>query len=135
MGVIEIGKPKLLSDIFSLTAEIPFLYWQVFIHRGKWNPLIYLNVLNKKETTETTSSASFLDVYLTFYTNDQLSPILYDNREDFSIFHDSKIAITSSLGVFYFTTHEFADSIQTFSNWHTKQWQTNLTHHRDNQNP
>jgi len=37
-----------------------------------------------KETTETTSSASFFDIYFKFDTNCQLSTRLYDKRGDFS---------------------------------------------------
>ena len=37
-----------------------------------------------KETTETPGSASFLDIYLKFETNGQLSTWLYDKREDFN---------------------------------------------------
>ena len=38
--------------------------------------------LEIKETTETASCVSFLDIYLNFYTNDQHSTRLYDNRNE-----------------------------------------------------
>ena len=41
-------------------------------------PLIYKKELEIKETTETVSSASFLNIYLNLDTNDQLSTRLYE---------------------------------------------------------
>jgi hypothetical protein len=45
-------------------------------------PLIYPSELEVKETTETASSASFLDLYL---DSGQLSTKIYDKRDDNSI--------------------------------------------------
>jgi hypothetical protein len=47
-------------------------------------PLIYPPELEVKETTDTASSASFLDLYLEFDDNGQLSTKIYDKRDDFN---------------------------------------------------
>ena len=46
-------------------------------------PLIYPLELEVKETTDTASSASFLDLYLEFDDSGQLSTKIYDKRDDF----------------------------------------------------
>jgi hypothetical protein len=46
--------------------------------------LIYPPELEAKETTETASSASFLDLYLEFDDSGQLSTKIYDKRDDFN---------------------------------------------------
>ena len=46
-------------------------------------PLIYPPELEVKETTDTASSASFLDLYLEFDDSGQLSTKIYDKRDDF----------------------------------------------------
>jgi hypothetical protein len=47
-------------------------------------PLIYPPELEVKETTDTASSASFLDLCLGFDDSDQLSTKIYDKRDDFN---------------------------------------------------
>ena len=47
-------------------------------------PLIYPPELEVKETTDTASSASFLDLYLEFDDSGQLSTKIYDKRDDFT---------------------------------------------------
>ena len=47
-------------------------------------PLIYPPELEVKETTDTASSASFLDLYLEFDDRGQLSTKIYDKRDDFN---------------------------------------------------
>ena len=47
-------------------------------------PLIYLPELEVKETTDTTSSASFLDLYLEFDDSGKISTNIYDKRDDFN---------------------------------------------------
>ena len=47
-------------------------------------PLIYPPELEVKETTDTASSASFLDLYLEFDDIGQRSTKIYDKREDFN---------------------------------------------------
>jgi hypothetical protein len=46
--------------------------------------LIYPPELEVKETTDTASSASFLDLYLEFDDSDQISTKIYDKRDDFN---------------------------------------------------
>jgi hypothetical protein len=48
--------------------------------------LIYPPELEVKETTDTASSASFLDIYLEFDDSGQLSTKIYDKRDDFNTF-------------------------------------------------
>ena len=47
-------------------------------------PLIYPPELEAKETTDTASSATFLDLYLEFNESGQLSTKIYDKRDDFN---------------------------------------------------
>ena len=47
-------------------------------------PLIYPPELEVKETIDTASSASFLDLYLEFDDSGQLSSKIYDKRDDFN---------------------------------------------------
>ena len=47
-------------------------------------PFIYPPELEVKETTDTASSASFLDIYLEFDDSGQLSTKMYDKRDDFN---------------------------------------------------
>ena len=47
-------------------------------------PLIYPPELEMKETTDTASPASFLDLYLEFYDSGQFSTKIYDKRDDFN---------------------------------------------------
>jgi hypothetical protein len=46
--------------------------------------LIYPPEPEVKETTDTVSSASFLDLYLEFDDSGQLSTKIYDKRDDFN---------------------------------------------------
>ena len=48
-------------------------------------PLIYPPELEVKETTDTASSASFLDLYLELDHSGQLSTKIYDKRDDFNL--------------------------------------------------
>jgi hypothetical protein len=49
-------------------------------------PLIYPPELEVKETTDTASSASFLDLCLEFDDSGQLSTKIYDKRADFNFY-------------------------------------------------
>ena len=51
---------------------------------AKFLPLIYPPELEVNETTYTTSSASFLDLYLAFDDSGQLNTKIYDKRDDFN---------------------------------------------------
>ena len=68
--------------------------------------MIYPPELEIKETTDTASSASFLDLYLEFDTNGQLSTRIYDKRDDFKFeiinfpHMDSNIPSSPAYGVY-----------------------------------
>ena len=55
--------------------------WNTF---SDWIPLIYPPELEIKETTDTASSASFLDLYLQFVIHSHLSTRIYEKRDDFN---------------------------------------------------
>jgi hypothetical protein len=57
--------------------------------------LIYPPELEVKETTDTASSASFLDLYLEFDDSGQLSTKIYDKWDDFNF--------STSLSLYMFT--------------------------------
>ena len=73
-------------------------------HFSDWLPLVYPPELEIKETTDTASSASFLDLYLEFDTNGQLITRNYDKRDDFKFeiinFPHMDSNIPSSLFIF-----------------------------------
>jgi hypothetical protein len=62
--------------------------------------LIYPPELEIKETTDTASSASFLDLYLEFDDTDQLSTNIYDKRDDFNFIVFTKDAYSIDLSLF-----------------------------------
>jgi hypothetical protein len=75
-------------------------------------PLIYPPEREVKETTDTASSASFLDLLLEFDDSGQLSTNIYDKRDDFNVKNiftshiDKKISLTfflTSLSLYIFT--------------------------------
>ena len=99
----------LLADLFLYSYESEFLQYLVkdkkiheaisfnFTYRyidavlsinnprfAEFLPLIYPPELEVKETTDTASSASLLDLYLEFDYSDQLSTKIYDKRADFN---------------------------------------------------
>ena len=99
----------LLADLFLYSNESEFLQNLVkdkkihearafnFIYRyiddvlsinnprfAEFLPLIYPPELEIKETTDTSSSASFLDLYLEFDDSGQLSTKMFDKRDDFN---------------------------------------------------
>ena len=68
--------------LFLIALKIPS-----FINNSRFAeflPLIYPPELEVKETTDTASSASFLDLYLEFDDSGQLSTKIYDKRDDFN---------------------------------------------------
>ena len=74
-------------------------------HFTNWIPLIYPQTIEIKETTETASFSSFLDIYLTFDTNGELSYCDYDKRNfNFAIVNfprlDSNIPTAPANGVY-----------------------------------
>ena len=77
-------------------------------------PLIYPPELEAKETTDTASSASFLDLYLEFHDSSQLSTKIYDKRDDFNfkIINFPKIRLIRSLKKFIF---RYQDLVEIYS--------------------
>jgi hypothetical protein len=70
-----------------VVREFNFTYRFLSInnHRfAEFLPLIYPPELVIKETTDTASSASLLDLYLEFDDSGQLSSKMYDKRDDFN---------------------------------------------------
>lgn len=73
---------------------------------GEWLPFIYPPELEIKETTDTASSASFLDIYLEFDDSSHLSTKIYDKRDDFDFkiinfpFMCSNIPASPTYGVY-----------------------------------
>ena len=67
---------------------------------------IYPSELEIKETTDSSSSASYLDLYLQYDQNGRLTTKLYDKRDDFDFpivnfpFLDSNIPASPSYGIY-----------------------------------
>jgi hypothetical protein len=74
--------------LFLGVACVTFLnfVWKIcgIVRFAEFLPLIYPPELEVKETTDTASSASFLDLYLEFDDSAQLSTKIYDKRDDFN---------------------------------------------------
>ena len=108
----------LLADLFSYSYESEFLQKLIkdkkihearafnFTYRyidevlsinnsrfAEFLPLIYPPELEAKETTDTASSATFLDLYLEFDDSGQISTKIYDKWDDFNykIIHFSNL--------------------------------------------
>ena len=73
---------------------------------ANWIPLIYPPELEIKETTDTASSVSYLDVYLEFDADGHLTTRIYDKRDDFNFdiinfpHLSSNIPISPAYGVY-----------------------------------
>jgi hypothetical protein len=59
------------------------IYYKV-LKKLEFLPLIYPPELEVKDTTDTASSASFLDLCLEVNDSDQLNTKIYDKRDDFN---------------------------------------------------
>jgi hypothetical protein len=70
-----------LEPLISHTGILMTFYLSIILDLQNFFhcPLIYPPELEIKETTDTASSASFLDLYLEFDDSDQLSTKIYDN--------------------------------------------------------
>jgi hypothetical protein len=89
-------KSSFLADLFLYYYESEFLQKLVkdkkihearafnFTYIAEFLPLIYPPELEVKETTDTASSASFLDLYFEFDYSGQISTKIYDKRNDFN---------------------------------------------------
>ena len=75
----------ILLALFNLTYR--YIDDVLFINNpdfSNWIPLIYPPELEIKETTETASLTSFLDLHLEFDTSSRLHTIIYDKLHDFN---------------------------------------------------
>ena len=86
-------------------------------------PLIYPPELENKETTDTASSASFLDIYLEFDDSSQLSTKIYDKWDDFNFkiinFPNmfSNISASSAYGVYISQLIRYARASSNYSDY------------------
>jgi hypothetical protein len=65
-------------------------------------PLIYPPELEIKETKDTASSASFLDLYLEFDDSGQLSTKIYDKRYDFNYSANLELLIDKTSSIYLY---------------------------------
>ena len=72
-----------LEPLISHTGILMTSYLSIKSRFAEFLPLIYPPELEVKETTDTASSASFLDLYLEFDSG-QLITKIYDKRDDFN---------------------------------------------------
>ena len=75
-----------LEPLISHTGILMTFYLSIILDLQNFFhcPLIYPPELEIKETTDTASSASFLELYLEFDDSGQLSTKTYDKRDDFN---------------------------------------------------
>jgi hypothetical protein len=74
-----------MSDTFTSHIDRKIFLTVLLTTRfAEFLPLIYLQELEVKETTDTASSASFLDLFLEFDDSGQISTKIYDKRDDFN---------------------------------------------------
>ena len=85
--------------------------------------MIYPPELEIKETTETSVSASYLDIYITFDSNGQLSTKLYDKRDDFDFtiinfpHLSSNIPLSPAYGVYISQLIRYARACNTYTDF------------------
>ena len=90
---------------------------------NEYLPLIYPPELEIKETTESRSSASYLDIFLEFDTNGHLSTRLYDKRDDFNFTIinfpnlDSNIPLSPAYGVYISQLIRYARACSTYDDF------------------
>ena len=73
-----------LEPLISHTGILMTFYLSIILDLQKFLPLIYPPELEVKETTDTASPASFLDVCLEFDDSGKISTNIYDKRDDFN---------------------------------------------------
>ena len=84
---IPMGKDKKIHEARAFNFTYRYIDDVLSINNSRFAeflPLIYPPELEVKETTDTASSASFLDLYLEFDDSGQLSTKIYDKRDDFN---------------------------------------------------
>jgi hypothetical protein len=83
-----IVKQKYIPRYYHLNPNINKMGGMLSLCNVKWlsNIAVLVNKLNKlfQETTDTASSASFLDLYLEFDDSGQISTKIYNKRDDFN---------------------------------------------------
>jgi hypothetical protein len=80
--------------------------------------LIYPPELEVKETTDTASSASFLDLYLEFDDSGQISTKIYDKRNDFNFkIMCSNIPASPAYGVYISQLIRYARASSNYSDF------------------
>ena len=88
-----------------------------------WIPLIYPPELEIKETTDTASSASFLDLYLEFDIHSHLSTRIYDKRDDFDFeiinfpHLSSNIPTSPAYGIYIFQLIRYSRACSSYSDF------------------
>ena len=96
-----------VAKTFNLTSR--YIDDVISLNNSKFSDylsMIYPPELEIKETTESASSASYLDIFLEFDSNGHLSTRLYDKRDDFDFtiinfpHLDSNIPLSPSYGVY-----------------------------------
>ena len=80
-------------------------------------PLIYPPELEVKETTDTVSSASFLDLYLEFDDSGQISTEIYDKQDDFNFKIISNIPASPAYGVYISQLIRYARASSNYSDF------------------
>ena len=85
--LLKIVKDKKIHEVRAFNFTYRYIDDVLSINNSRFAeflPLIYPPELEVKETTDTASSASFLDLYLEFDDSDQISTKMYDKRDDFN---------------------------------------------------
>ena len=78
----KIHEAKAFNFTYRYIDDVLSIYYSRF---ASFLPLIYLQELEVKDTTETASSASYLDLFLEIDDGGQLSTKIYDKRDDFNL--------------------------------------------------
>ena len=102
-------KQKKISVAKSFNLTFRYIDDVISFNNSEFNnylSMIYPPELEIKETTESNSSTSYLDIFLKYDTNGHLSTRLYDKRDDFNFtiinfpYLDSNIPLSPSYGVY-----------------------------------
>jgi hypothetical protein len=80
------------------------------------NTICYPPELEVKETTDTASSASFLDLYLEFDDSGKISAKIYDKRDDFN-FCEMYIPTSPAYGVYISQLIRYARDSSNYSDF------------------
>ena len=78
----KIHEAKAFNFTYRYSDDVLSIYYSRF---ASFLPLIYPQELEVKDTTDTASSASYLDLFLEIDDSGQLSTKIYDKRDDFNL--------------------------------------------------